>query len=65
MANPLLTPGHCALVLVDEQAGLAFAMASADRQMLRSNGVALARTAVTFELPVIVSPPHPSSIAGH
>ncbi len=55
MADPLLTPSECVLVLVDEQAGLAFAMASSDRQTLRSNGVALARTAVAFGVPVIVT----------
>lgn len=52
---PLLTPDDCALVLVDEQAGLAFATGSADRQTLRSNAVALARTAVAFNIPVVVS----------
>ncbi len=51
----LLTPDQCALVLVDEQAGLAFAAGSADRQILRSNAVALARTAITFNVPVIAS----------
>jgi len=52
---PLLTPGDCAVVLVDEQAGLAFAAGSQDRQVLRSNAVALARTAVAFGIPVVVS----------
>jgi nicotinamidase-related amidase len=52
---PLLTPNDCTLVLVDEQAGLAFATGSADRQALRSNAVALARTAVAFNIPVVVS----------
>ena len=52
---PLLTPADCALVLVDEQAGLAFAAGSADRQLLRSNAVALARTATAFSIPVVVS----------
>jgi nicotinamidase-related amidase len=53
--NPLLTPDECMLLLVDEQAGLAFAAGSADRQILRSNAVALARTAVAFGVPVVVS----------
>ena len=52
---PLLSPADCAVVMVDEQAGLAFAAGSADRQVLRSNAVALARTAVAFGLPVVVS----------
>jgi nicotinamidase-related amidase len=51
----LLDPTQCALILVDEQAGLAFASGSADRQTLRSNGVALARTAVAFDIPIIAS----------
>ncbi len=51
----LLTPAECAVILVDEQAGLAFATGSADRQALRSNAVALARTARAFDIPVVVS----------
>jgi nicotinamidase-related amidase len=52
---PLLTPQDCVVVLVDEQAGLAFAAGSSDRQTLRGNAVALARTAVAFGIPVVVS----------
>ena len=51
----LLTPADCAVILVDEQAGLAFATGSADRQTLRSNAVALARTARAFDIPLVVS----------
>lgn len=53
--SPLLTPDDCAVLLIDEQAGLAFAAGSQDRQLLRSNAVALARTAVAFHIPVVVS----------
>jgi nicotinamidase-related amidase len=53
--NPLLEPAQCALILVDEQAGLAFACGSGDRQALRSNAVALARTAIAFNIPVVIS----------
>ncbi len=53
--NPLLTPDACALLLIDHQAGLAFGVGSTDRQVLLSNTVALARTALNFKLPVIVS----------
>ncbi len=52
---PLLTPDGCALLLIDHQAGLAFGVGSADRQALLSNTVALARTAINFKLPVVVS----------
>jgi pimeloyl-ACP methyl ester carboxylesterase len=48
-------PAECALLLVDHQAGLAFGVGSTDRQILRNNTVALARTATAFELPIVVS----------
>jgi nicotinamidase-related amidase len=51
----LLTPSDCALLLVDHQAGLAFAVGSSDRQQLLSNTIALAKTAVVFGIPVVVS----------
>ena len=52
---PLITPSDCAVVLVDYQAGLAFAAGSGDRQGIRSAALALAKTAVTFSVPVVVS----------
>lgn len=51
----LLTPQNCALVLLDHQAGLAFAVQSSDRQVLLNNTVALAKTALAFRLPVVIS----------
>src|SRR5215471_14641463 len=52
---PLITPSECAVVLVDYQAGLAFAAGSADRQGIRSAALALAKTAKAFSVPVVVS----------
>lgn len=52
---PLLTPAECALLLIDQQAGLAFGVGSVDRQVLLNNTIAMARTATVFGLPVIVS----------
>lgn len=51
----LLQPSECALLLVDLQAGLGFGMESTPRQTLLSNAVALARTAVAFQVPVIAT----------
>ncbi len=51
---PLIAPADCTVVLVDLQAGLAFAAGSADRQGLRNAAVALAKTAVAFSVPVVV-----------
>jgi nicotinamidase-related amidase len=51
----LNSPDECALVLLDPQAGLGFAVQSIDRQQLLNNLVALAETALTFNVPIIVS----------
>jgi nicotinamidase-related amidase len=51
----LLQPADCALLLIDQQAGLAFGVSSIDRQVLLGNVVALARTAVVFSIPVVVT----------
>jgi nicotinamidase-related amidase len=51
----LLTPDACALLLIDQQAGLAFGASSMDRQVLVNNVVALAKTAKVFGLPIVAS----------
>ena len=51
----LMQPEECALLLIDQQAGLAFGVASIDRQVLLNNAIALAKTAAVFKLPVTVS----------
>src|SRR5215475_11095643 len=53
--DTLLKPEHCVMLLVDFQAGLAFGVESASRQVLLNNAVALARTAAAFDVPVVVS----------
>jgi len=52
---PLLNPSEAVLLMVDQQAGLAFGVGSADRQLLINNTVALAKTAMTFQIPVVIS----------
>jgi nicotinamidase-related amidase len=54
-ATSLLQPNDSALLLIDQQAGLAFGMGSSDRQVHLDNTIALAKTAVVFRLPVVVS----------
>lgn len=51
----LLQPDECAAVLVDFQAGLAFGVESNGRQTLLENAISLARTAMVFGVPVVVS----------
>ncbi len=55
MSTSLLDPTNCTLVLVDQQAGLAFGVGSDDRQTLLNNATALARTAKVFSLPIVAS----------
>lgn len=51
----LLRPEQCTLILADLQAGLAFGVESAGRQVLLNNAVALAKTASTFHVPVVAT----------
>jgi len=54
-AGQLLKPQECVMLLVDFQAGLAFGVESIGRQTVLNNAVALARTAVAFGVPTVVS----------
>lgn len=54
-SKDLLTPDNCALVLIDQQAGLAFGVQSMDKQALLNNSLALVRTAKAFKVPMVVS----------
>ncbi|NUO84983.1 MAG: hydrolase [Cupriavidus sp.] len=53
--DELNSPDDFALVVVDPQAGLGFAVQSIDRQQLLNNLVATVETAQTFNVPTIVS----------
>lgn len=54
-SNLLLQPADCVCLFVDYQAGLAFGVESIGRQAVLNNAIALARTAVTFNVPIIAS----------
>ncbi len=54
-STKLLNADSSALLLIDHQAGLAFGVGSSDRQVLISNTIALARTAVVFGVPIVAS----------
>jgi len=53
--SPLIQPTECVLLLIDQQAGLAFGVGSSDRQVLLNNTIALVQVATVFHVPVIVS----------
>lgn len=54
-ASSLLTPENHALLLVDHQPQMAFAVASHDVVEVRNNVTALAKSATAFEVPVILT----------
>ncbi|WP_416067333.1 hydrolase [Rhizobium sp. ZK1] len=51
----LLTPTQPTVLMVDQQAGLAFEVGSIDRQALLGNVIALAKTTRAVNLPIVVS----------
>jgi len=53
--NPLLDPTQCALLLVDPQPGLAFAVQSVDRQLMLNAMTALLKTARAFSVPAVIT----------
>jgi len=61
----LLTPQNCAVIFIDHQPQMAFGVTSIDRQLLRSNVVALARSAKLFKVPTIVTAVETQSFSGY
>ena len=61
----LLTPQNTAVIFIDHQPQMAFGVTSIDRQLLRSNVVALARTAKLFQVPAIVTAVESTGFSGY
>jgi nicotinamidase-related amidase len=61
----LLTPQNSAVIFIDHQPQMAFGVTSMDRQLLRSNVVALARSAKLFKVPTIVTAVESLSFSGY
>jgi hypothetical protein len=55
----LLQPSDCILVLIDQQAGIAFGVGSENRQILLNNTVALGRAATFSEYQSSLRRPQP------
>ncbi|BCS35690.1 hydrolase [Luteitalea sp. TBR-22] len=60
----LVTPRNATLLLIDYQPQMIFGVGSIDRQLLLNNVEALAKTALAFELPVILTTIAASSFSG-
>lgn len=62
--DPLLTPGTCALVLIDYQPQMAFAVRSIDGAELNNNATGLAKAAKVFDVPTVLTTVATSTFSG-
>ncbi|HEX2525415.1 MAG TPA: hydrolase [Geminicoccus sp.] len=68
MSDPklhLLTPKNSQLIFIDHQPQMAFGVQSIDRQVLKNNTVALAKSAKVFGIPVTITTVETESFSGH
>lgn len=63
-AKRLLTPDNSAVIMIDHQSQMAFAVQSIDRGLLTNNSVALAKTARVFNVPMILTTVAEKSFSG-
>lgn len=61
----LLTPTNCQLIFIDHQPQMAFGVQSMDRQSLKNNVVALAKSAKVFDIPTTITTVETESFSGH
>ena len=61
----LLTPDNCQLIIIDQQPQMAFGVQSIDRQVLKNNVVALAKSAKVFNVPTTISTVETDSFSGY
>jgi nicotinamidase-related amidase len=68
MSNPkleVLTPQNSQLIFIDHQPQMAFGVQSIDRQVLKNNTVALAKSAKVFNIPTIITTVETESFSGY
>ncbi|MEM9010178.1 MAG: hydrolase [Pseudomonadota bacterium] len=63
--SELLKPDNCQLIFIDHQPQMAFGVQSMDRQMLKNNVVALAKSAKVFDIPTTITTVETESFSGH
>ncbi len=61
----LLTPSNSQLIIIDQQPQMAFGVQSIDRQTLKNNVVALAKSAKIFNVPTTITTVETESFSGH
>lgn len=63
--NALLNPDDCLFVFIDHQPQMSFGVASIDRQTLKNNVLALAKTAKVFGIPTLLTAVETESFSGY
>lgn len=63
-AKKLLSPDNSAVIMIDHQSQMAFAVQSIDRGLLTNNSVALAKTAKAFNVPMVLTTVAEKSFSG-
>ena len=61
----VLTPKNSQLLFIDQQPQMAFGVQSIDRQVLKNNVVALAKSAKVFDIPTTITTVETDSFSGH
>ncbi|MGR3780852.1 MAG: hydrolase [Albimonas sp.] len=61
----LLTPQNSQLIFIDQQPQMAFGVQSMDRQALKNNVVALAKSAKIFSIPTTITTVETEGFSGH
>jgi nicotinamidase-related amidase len=61
----VLTPENSQLLFIDQQPQMAFGVQSIDRQLLKNNVVALAKSAKVFSIPTTITTVETESFSGH
>ena len=61
----VLTPDNCQMIFIDQQPQMAFGVQSIDRQVLKNNVVALAKSAKVFNNPTIITTVETESFSGN
>ncbi|MEO0819276.1 MAG: hydrolase [Pseudomonadota bacterium] len=64
-APELLTPQNSQLIFIDHQPQMAFGVQSIDRQTLKNNTVALAKSAKVFDIPTVITTVETEVFSGH
>lgn len=61
----LITPDNSAFIFIDHQPQMAFGVTSIDRQLLKNNTVAMAKTAKLFHIPTVLTAVETEGFSGY